>query len=106
MRKLFDYNIFGNDRPILKFFILLLSVLGASLLGRFLFCLTEGGKMDWDEYILFSITLILLSSISYFTGRLIAYKTKLFPRIQNRDHLLIGCFLGLYIILGVILVII
>ncbi len=106
MKNLFDYQIFGHDRPVLKFVILILSVLCASFLGRFLFCLTDGSQMDWEEYSLFSVTLIVLSSISYFTGRLIAYKTKMFSRVQNRDHLLIGCFFGLYIILGVILVII
>ena len=106
MNKLFDYNIFGHDRPVLKFVILILSVLCAALLGRYLFCLTDGSQMDWKEYVLFSMTFIVLSSISYFTGRLIAYKTKLFSKVQNRDHLLIGCFFGLYIILGVILVIV
>lgn len=106
MKKLFDYNIFGHDRPVLKFVILVLSVLSSALLGRYLFCLTDGSQMDWGEYLMFSVTLIALSSISYFTGRLIAYKTKLFSRVQNRDHILIGCFFGLFIILGAILVII
>ena len=61
--------------------------------------------MDWNEYILFSVTLIVLSSISYFAGRLIAYKTKLFPK-ANRDNVLKVAFFGLFIILGAILVII
>ena len=104
MRKLFDYNIFGHDRPILKFVILIFSVLIAALLGRFLFCLTEGIEMDWNEYILFGVTLTLLSSISYFFGRLIAYKTRLFPKM-DRDIVLKISFFGILIILGALIVI-
>ena len=104
MKKLFDFNIFGHDRPILKFIILIPSILSAALLGRFLFCLTDGSKMDWKEYILFSVTLILLSSISYFAGRLIAYKTRLFPKME-RDVVLKITFFGLLIFLGALIVI-
>ncbi|MCR5038880.1 MAG: hypothetical protein K6A94_06050 [Bacteroidales bacterium] len=99
MKKFKDYNIFGHDRPILKFWIMMICIMAGALLGRYIICLIYKDNFNWSNYtfFLFLCTMII---ISYFVGRLIAYKTKLFPQAQNRDNVLKWTFtiLGLSLI--------
>lgn len=99
-----DLNIFGNDRPVLKFLILLVIISCASLLGRFIVCLIEKDNMNWSHYTFF-LLLCGVMTISYFTGRLIAYNTRLFPNVQNRDRLLMWIFFLLAIILIIVTIV-
>lgn len=87
MKNYHNFNIFGHDRPILRFLISMLIVLLAILTSEFIYSRVEKCDMDWTEYVFF-VLLVMLTSISYFIGRLIAYKTMMFPNIQNRDGVL------------------
>jgi len=93
-----NLNIFGHERPVLKFWVMMAIIAGASLLGRYIVCLIEKDNFNWSRYTFF-LLLCALVTVSYFVGRLIAYKTKLFLKAQNRDNVLKWTFAILSIVL-------
>ena len=99
-----NLNIFGHERPVLKFWVMMAIIVGASLLGRYIVCLIEKDSFNWSHYTFF-LLLCALVAVSYFVGRLIAYKTKLFPKAQNRDNVLKWTFGILTIVLIVVAIV-
>lgn len=101
-------DIFGHNKPIRDFFIAMGCMLGGTLIGDLLFGLTSHQEklIDWPSFTFF-VFLSLLVTASYFIGRLIAYKTHLFPKADDRDNVLICIFIVLSlasIVLSIILI--
>jgi hypothetical protein len=99
-----NLNIFGHERPVLKFWVMMAIIVGASLLGRYIVCLIEKDSFNWSHYTFF-LMLCALVAVSYFVGRLIAYKTKIFSKAQNRDNVLKWTFGILTIVLIVVAIV-
>ena len=74
-------------------------MLGGTLIGDLLFGLTSHQEklIDWPSFTFF-VFLSLLVTASYFIGRLVAYKTHLFPKAKDRDNVLISVFIVLSLV--------
>ena len=99
---LLDFRIFGHDRPILKFLIMLAILTGADLVTRVILYFI-GDAITWKTVFIDIALSVTLATISYFVGRFLAYKTTLFQKM-NRDNVLKLTFFGLFII-GILLTI-
>lgn len=97
MLKFKGTDIFGHDKPVQKFIILMVLLLIADFMGSLAYSLIFDKPINWSEKTFFAF-LILLVTVSYFMSRLIAYRTHLFSRIENRDKLLVITFIVLSVL--------
>ena len=102
MGKYKEVNLFSQDkRAIGRFFISLVSVIAGTITGTYLFSLIDKQKFDWASTLLIALIVYVPLTLSFFIGRWVAFRSKLFPKAKNRDMVM-----GLtFIILSIILIV-
>jgi hypothetical protein len=100
MGKYKNVEIFSSEKESSKKFLFVACLFPiARLLGDALFAFTIGSDKDEPvfnlaEYVFFGFVWVLII-LSYFIFRWLAYRTKVFPKIENREGL---HFLGFFIL--------
>ena len=104
MGKLKDAHIFSNGKgSVVKFFIALISFAIAVLAAGIIFSwYIEEGPFIATLGIMLILILVPIITVIYFMTRLLAYRTKVFPTIKNREGLH-GVSFCLLFILSVVL---
>ena len=86
MKKLKDVHVFCNEEgSIAKFFVAMASFAASVLTASILTSLIEKEPFQWEACLLTIAILMAVVTVSYFITRLLAYRTKLFPKTENRE---------------------
>ncbi len=96
MKTLKDLDFFGDDRPVLKFAVALVTINIAKLLGNLIYSFISNEGLDWPQ-IGFFIFLTAITVPCYFLARLVAYRTHWFPCIKNKNRVMAATFFVLCI---------
>ena len=101
-----SYRFFSNNKPSLRtFFLTMLYVSGGTLSAELCYYLCFSKEGIDIGYIFMYLFQCLLIVIGYFISSWIAYRSKFFPKIKNREgvHVVSFIILTILIILGIIL---
>lgn len=86
MRKLKDAHIFSNEEgSIAKFFVTAATYAAAIYASHILTSLIEKEPFKWGESLLVILIIVALITAVYFITRFLAYRTKIFPKTENRE---------------------
>ena len=86
MRKLKDAHVFSNkEGSIAKFFVAMASFAASVLTASILTSLIEKEPFQWKAYLLTIAILMAVVTVVYFIARFLAYRTRLFPKTENRE---------------------
>ena len=86
MRKLKDIEIFSQEEgAIAKFFIYLGSISACILGDGILTSYFADNPIDWTSGLLVVPILVAIVTAAYFITRFLAYRTKIFPKTENRE---------------------
>ena len=86
MGKLKDTHIFSNEEgSIAKFFVAMASFAASVLTASILTSLIEKEPFQWKNCLLAIAILMAVVTVVYFIARLLAYRTRLFPKTENRE---------------------
>ena len=89
MRKLKDIEIFSQEEGAFTKFVVYLAIFFAiDFFADFIIkkiYLKE--SFEWGEYVLTYLIFAAVLTMIYFVTRLLAYRTKIFPKIENREGL-------------------
>ena len=86
MGKLKDTHIFSNEEgSIAKFFVAMASFAASVLTASILTSLIEKEPFQWKNCLLAIAILMAVVTVVYFIARLLAYRTKIFPKTENRE---------------------
>ena len=106
MGKLKDAHVFSNEKgSIAKFFVYLAIFLVYEILDGFFDKVVYKKSFEWGEYLLTYIIFAAVLTIFYFVGRLLAYRTNIFPNAKYREAIH-GMSFFLMMILSIILAIV
>lgn len=88
MEKLKNAHVFSNEEgSIAKFFVALAGFAAAQLAAHILTSLTLKEPVHWGESLLVLSIILAAVTVVYFLTRFLAYRTKLFPKTENREGL-------------------
>ena len=86
MGKLKDVHVFSNkEGSIAKFFVAMASFAASVLAASILTSLIEKEPFQWKTCLLTIAILMAVVTVVYFIARLLAYRTRLFPKTENRE---------------------
>lgn len=86
MKKLKDIEIFSQEEgAIAKFFIYLGSISACILGDGILTSYFADDPIDWTSGLLVVSILVAIVTAAYFITRYLAYRTKIFPKTENRE---------------------
>ena len=86
MGKLKDAHIFSNEEgSIAKFFVTAVTYAPAIYASNILTSLIEKEPFKWGESLLVILIIVALITAVYFITRFLAYRTKIFPKTENRE---------------------
>ena len=86
MGKLKDAHIFSNEEgSIAKFFVTAATYAAAIYASHILTSLIEKEPFKWGESLLVILIIVALITAVYFITRFLAYRTKIFPKTENRE---------------------
>ena len=106
MGKLKDAHIFSNkEGSIAKFFVAMASFAASVLTASILTSLIEKEPFQWEACLLTITILMAVVTVVYFIARLLAYRTRLFPKTENREGVHGVSFIFLLILSFVLFVI-
>ena len=106
MRKLKDAHVFSNEEgSIAKFFVAMASFAASVLTASILTSLIEKEPFQWEACLLTIAILMAVVTVVYFIARLLAYRTRLFPKTENREGVHGVSFIFLLILSFVLFVI-
>ena len=106
MGKLKDAHIFSNkEGSIAKFFVAMASFAASVLTASILTSLIEKEPFQWKTCLLTIAILMAVVTVVYFIARLLAYRTRLFPKTENREGVHGVSFIFLLILSFVLFVI-
>ena len=107
MGKLKDAHIFSNEEgSIAKFFVTAATYAAAMYASHVLTSLIEKVPFKWGESLLVILIIVALITAVYFITRFLAYRTKIFPKTENREGVHGVSFIFLLIIVIVLLLVI
>ena len=99
MGKLKDAHVFSNEEgSIAKFFIALATYLAGMLTAGIITFLIEKEPFPWGTSLLTALIIAAFVTVIYFIARFIAYRTRLFPKTENREGIHGVSFIFLLII--------
>ncbi len=106
MGKLKDAHIFSNEEgSIAKFFVTAATYAAAMYASHILTSLIEKTPFKWGENLLVILIIVALITAVYFITRLLAYRTKIFPKTENREGIHGVSFIILMILSIILLVV-
>ena len=106
MRKLKDAHVFSNEEgSIAKFFVAMASFAASVLTASILTSLIEKEPFQWKNCLLAIAILMAIVTMVYFITRLLAYRTRLFPKTENREGVHGVSFIFLMILSIILLVV-
>ena len=86
MGKLKDAHVFSQERGfIAKFFVALAIYASAMFTSHLLVSLIEQQPVKCWESLLVLLILATVVTVDYFIARFLAYRTKIFPKTENRE---------------------
>lgn len=86
MGKLKDAHVFSNGKgAIAKFFVAMAGFAAAQLAAHILTSLTFKEPVHWGESLLVLSIILAAVTVVYFLTRFLAYRTKIFPKTENRE---------------------
>lgn len=86
MGKLKDAHVFSNERgSIAKWFATMAWAFAALLTSNILTSLINKDPIEWWGILLTTIILLSMMTVVYFITRFLAYRTKIFPKTENRE---------------------
>lgn len=86
MGKLKDAHVFSNERgSIAKWFATMAWAFAALMTSNILTSLINKESIEWWGILLTTIILLSMVTVVYFITRLLAYRTKVFPKTENRE---------------------
>ena len=107
MGKLKDAHVFSNEEgSIAKFFVAMASFAASVLTASILTSLIEKEPFQWEACLLTIAILMAVVTVVYFIARLLAYRTKIFPKTENREGFHGESFIFLLLLTIVLLLII
>ncbi|MBR1512752.1 MAG: hypothetical protein IJ622_00495 [Bacteroidales bacterium] len=88
MGKLQDAHVFSQEKgAIAKFFVFLAIYASAMFTSHLFVSLVEHQPVKCWESLLVLLILATVVTADYFIARLLAYRTKIFPKTENREGL-------------------
>ena len=106
MGKLKDAHVFSNEKgSIAKFFVAMSAFAASVFTAGLITSLVEKETFQWKACLLTILIMAAFVTVFYFISRLLAYRTKLFPKTENREGIHGVSFIFL-LILSVILLLI
>lgn len=106
MGKLKDAHVFSNEEgSIAKFFIALATYLAGMLTAGIITFLIEKEPFPWGTSLLTALIIAAFVTVIYFIARFIAYRTRLFPKTENREGIHGVSFIFLLILSIILLVV-
>ncbi len=101
-KKIWDIPMFSKEKGAFLHFLLSYGVIAClSLLYP-----TIKYRLSWKEIVVLGLSLIVYFILLYGISVLIAYRTKLFPKLSSRENLHARCFSILSLLSFVILVLV
>lgn len=86
MGKLKDAHVFSNgEGSIAKFFVGMFAYVAAAVTPSIIISLVEKEPIKWKDVLLSIVILVTFLTVIYFIARFIAYRTRLFPKTENRE---------------------
>ena len=86
MEKLKNAHVFSNEEgSIAKFFVALAGFAAAQLAAHILTSLTLKEPVHWGESLLVLSIILAAVTVVYFLTSFLAYRTKIFPKTENRE---------------------
>ena len=87
MKKLKDAHVFSNEKgSVAKFFIAAALFSAAGYAVHILVSLIKKEPLEWGDLLVIFIIVALMTAVYFITG-LLAYRTKIIPKIENREGL-------------------
>ena len=97
--KLKDAHIFSNEEgSIAKFFVTIAIFLVANLTAEFISSVYREVPFKWETSLVGTLVFAAILTIIYFISRLLAYRTKIFPKTKNREGIHGVCFIFLLLV--------
>lgn len=88
MGKLKDAHIFSNGKgSIAKFFVAMASFAASVFTAGVITSLVVKEPFPWKACLLTILVMVAFATVFYFISRFLAYRTKLFPKTENREGL-------------------
>ena len=88
MEKLKNAHVFSNEEgSIAKFFVALAGFAAAQLAAHILTSLTLKEPVHWGKSLLVLSIILAAVTVVYFLTSFLAYRTKIFPKTENREGL-------------------
>ena len=88
MGKLKDAHIFSNGKgSIAKFFVAMASFAASVFTAGVITSLVVKEPFPWKACLLTILIMVAFVTVSYFITGFLAYRTKLFPKTENREGL-------------------
>ena len=88
MRKLKDTHIFSNEEgSIAKFFVAMAAFAACVFTAGLITSFVVKEPFQWKACLLTILIMAAFVTVFYFITRLLAYRTKLFPKSENREGL-------------------
>ena len=86
MRKLKDIEIFSQEEGSITKFFVYLGVISACILGDGIVTShIDGEPIHWTNGLLVVSILAVIVTAVYFITKLLAYRTRIFPKTENRE---------------------
>ena len=86
MRRLKDIEIFSQEVGSITKFFVYLGIISACILGDGIVTShIDGEPINWAEGLLVVLILATIVTAVYFITRFLAYRTKIFPKTENRE---------------------
>ena len=88
MGKLKDAHIFSNGKgAIAKFFVAMAAFAASVFIAGLITSLAVKEPFRWKVCLLTILIIVAFVTVFYFITRLLSYRTKLFPKTENREGL-------------------
>lgn len=105
MGKLKEVHIFSNEKgSVAKFFVAAALFSAAGYAVHVLMSLIKKEPLAWGDLLVIFIIVALMTAVYFITG-LLAYRTKIFPKTENREGLHGVSFFFLLILTTVLLLV-
>ena len=86
MGKLKDAHVFCNkEGSIAKFFVMMALFVAAGLTGEAISYAFMKEPLDWWGILIMYLCFAVVVTVIYFITRLLAYRTRIFPKTENRE---------------------
>ena len=86
MGKLKEAHIFSNGRgSIAKFFVAMAAFAASVLTAGLITSLVVKEPFQWKACLLTILIMVAFVTVFYFITRFLAYRTKIFPKTENRE---------------------